>query len=268
MNRILFIAMLMIMVVASAIFAEEADVESVPKYQVINKANDYEVRVYDVKGSINGKMITPEEKNPVDVDFKFSYKIKHAFEKFGPDRLIPLNVSMIEADYLIDGQKVAISTSEFPKITIMLDKRWQAVNVFGYDSVPYKGIPGINYRSFPIFFILHGGDEPRKIGDKWNTDIKFPPKADLYNFTTVLKSIEKVSDIYSLLVNQEVKWIPKGGIKPETPNVTAKSESYFAIDSGKLLKSHIECEVIYTNLSDVSTDPVKTKIALDISLSK
>ncbi|MCL5103785.1 MAG: hypothetical protein M1133_06680, partial [Armatimonadetes bacterium] len=66
---------------------------------------------------------------------------------------------------------------------------------------------------------------------------------ETYNFSNMIKSIDTVDGVKVATINQEITRAPKNG---ETkPTLRATVESAFALDTGKLMKSHVDCGVAF-----------------------
>lgn len=212
----------------------EAAKESVA---VRTSVRDTETRDYKVTATVKGKLVA--EGKPTDIDAVFSYKIRHRYIKRDGDGLMPMEISLVEGEIAADGQKLTITPSLYPKLTVLLDKEWRITDIFGMpDSHLAQTLPGINYGNLIVLFYLPDGAEPRAVGDAWDSTVPLKAYGETFRFTNKIKSVETVNGTKAAVVRQEITSAPRAG-----GNMKATAESAFSVEGGKLLRSRIECDV-------------------------
>lgn len=236
------------------------------KVVVTTSINAKEVREYKVAASIKGKMLLPDLKDPLDLDVAVSYKIRHKYSTRDNDGLLPLEISMLEGEITTQGEKLSMSSNLYPKLTVLSDRNWRFDGLFGVSKEQHaRGLPGFSYNNLIILFYLYDGEQPHIVGDKWESNIKLPGYGDAYKFTTTLKCIEEIDGMQAASVHQDITWKIMGADDKQLATANATADSSFAIANGKLIKSHIECQVVPVKQED-SANTVNTKI--DILLAK
>lgn len=250
---------------------------SADKVTVRTSVTDREVRDYRVDVSIKGTMPNPDTGQSMDVDTSMSFKIRHRYIKRERDGLLPMEVTMLEGVVTLDGQKITIAPSIYPKSTVLLDKNFRIDDVFGYSETTPNALPGINYGNMIMLFYLTGPSAPRAVGDTWDTRIILPALKEAYTVKNTLKSISKPEVAPATgTVKQDITRVSMPNSTTPPPSMKAGVESTFTQDTGKLTASHVECEVNIPRPSGASKDPkskqdnqpYRANIRMDISLVK
>lgn len=238
--------------------AQEAAQEPIA---VTPSAANREVRNYRVNVVVKGKMPTPGSDTPADLDLVYSLTIQHKYGRREKDGLLPLEVSVTNADVTVSGQRLAVLPNTFPKLTVLLDGDWRVTDVFGL--VGYSNtVPGINYGNLIVLFFLPDGAKPHAIGEKWNSIVKFAPYKETYNIASVLKSTQEIDGVKAVAARQEIAWLPSQ--QPGRPAATTSAvvESVFAITDGRLLKSDVDCDIVF---GTAASAPTRANVKIDIA---
>lgn len=247
------------------------------KIVVKTSVNAKEMREYKVESTIKGKAPMPDLTEPFNLDVSVLYKLRHSYSNRDSDGLLPLSISMVEGQIASQGEKLSLSSNMYPKIAVLLDRNWRFEGFFGATKEQLsKSIPGINYSNLIILFYLHDGDQPHAVGDKWESKVKLPGYGDTYNFITMITSIDEVDGVKVAKVHQDISWIVNGADEKQLATATAVADSSFAVINGKLIKSHVECQVAFDSInSKENTAPAQQEaskcsinIKTDISLAK
>jgi len=270
-----------------AVQAEDATVPEATGQIVTIKtsAAPRETRDYKVDAVVKGK--APSGAGvPSDINAAFSYKIRHRYGRREADGTLPLEVSLLEGEvtmYLPQQakgppmeQKLAITPSLYPKLTALLDRDWKITDIFGGDESQLAGsLPGINYGNLVMLFSIGDGGKPHTLGDTWEATVALPNYGESYKFVNTLQKTEVIGSTNAALVRQEITRLPKTE-DAGAATMRATVETAFGIDTGKLLRSHIQCEVINTPSTPASTGgtvsvpqqdqaPSRANITIDIS---
>ncbi len=250
--------------------AAEAEKANAQPVAIRMTAEPRDIRDYKVDAIVKGK--APSDAGaPGDVDAAFSYKIRHRYGRRDADGTLPVEVSLVEGEVTTMGQKLTITPSLYPKLTVVLNRDWKTTDIFGATESQLAGaLPGINYSNMVLLFYLPDGGKPHPIGEKWESVIRLPIYGESYKLANVIKGTQAVDGIDAAIVQQEITRVPKEG---ENAAMKATAESAFAMDSGKLLKSHVDCEVTSTpSTSSTATrqdqPPLRANIKIDIALAK
>lgn len=240
------------------------------KVTIKNSFENGEVREYKVDVTIKGNFPNPETKQPMDIDTAMSFKIRHRYTRRDKDGLAPLEISLREGEVTIDGQKISITPSLYPKLTALLDIDFVISNIIGIELPKPGALPGINYNNMLMLFYLPGPTQGRALGETWDFKVMFPALKEAYNFKNTLKSLETVNGAKAAMVKQEINRVPMPASTDPIPQLKATAQSAFAPSNGKLLKSHIDCEValIASSAGESSPKSNRASIKMDISLLK
>jgi hypothetical protein len=136
-------------------------------------------------------------------------------------------------------------------------------------ELPKPGaLPGINYNNMLMLFYLPGPTQARALGETWDFKVMFPVLNEAYSFKNTLKSLETVNGAKAAMVKQEINRVPMPASTDPIPQLKATAQSAFLQSNGKLLKSHIDCEVVLVAASagDGSSKSNRASIKMDISL--
>lgn len=218
---------------------------------------------YKVDAEVKGK--APSGAGiPSDINAAFSYKIRHRYGRRESDGVLRLEISLLEGElkmYLEQEngppieQKIAITPSLNPKLTVLLDRDWRITDIFGATEAQIAGsLPGINYNNLVMLFSVPDCGKPRRIGETWESVVSLPSYGEHYKFLNTLKATQVVDRANAALVHQEITRIPKIDTPP-TATMKATAETWFGIDTGQLLKSHVECEIVNQQSASASAGP-------------
>lgn len=236
------------------VIAEDAPTPSAEKVAVKTSVQPREVRDYSVRATLKGKAIPSGSTEAIDLDTTTTLKIRHQYQRRGEDGLLPLEISLLGGEAVVKNAsvepgenpetKIEITPALYPKLTVLLDRSWRIADVFGMpESRLADQLPGINYSNMIMLFYVPGPSEPRAVGDKWNSVVKIPSYGETYNFANTLKSVETVDGVKAAIIRQEITRERKAD-SPNTPTMKATVESAFSLADGKLLRSHVDCEVV------------------------
>lgn len=232
-----------------------------------------ELRTYAVTVQMKGRVSGQGTEKPIDVDALASMRIRHQYGRREGDGLLSLEVSALSPEVTMGGQKMAMPATDFPKMTLLLDGSWKVSSVFGLAGSRYAGqVPSLNYGNLITLFFVPDGDKPHAVGEKWLSKVKLPgPKlpgsAEDVEVTSTIKSLGDTGGVKSVTVSEDWAWFTqKLDAGPAYNKVTA--ESVFALDTGKLLKSHAECLILYQDPATRKQEDqdIKSNTKIDILL--
>ena len=246
------------------------------KIAVTMSVRPQETREYKVDAVVKGKIVVPDSPELRDVDAAFSLKIRHQYGRRENDGLLPLDISLLEGQFTAQDQKIEITPSLYPKLTVLIDREWRINDIFGLPSAEIsQTLPGINYGNHIILFFPLGLAQPRAPGETWEWTVNIPNYGESYKFANTLKGVEDVNGVKAAVLRQEITRLPKEDVQTAAASMKATAESAFSLSEGKLLKSHVECEVSFpTSKSDAKTTSKqdlpspRANIKIDISLVK
>jgi hypothetical protein len=251
---------------------ESAAVEPVPTAEpatepitIVASAKTAEVRDYKVAFQL---------KSAEGADLaSMAFKIRQTFGARQGENLLAMEVSLLDGQIVTQGQTLQITPSIYPKLTVLLDSHFRITDILGTSSSRFsQGAPGINYGNLPILFFPAGSDTPRTIGDSWQGNVKLPALGQEFQIVNTLKGLEALDGVEAAKLAQQITSAPiRTGLVDSHMKCTA--ESYFAVDNGRLLKSHTECEVDLppddtAPPAEKSTAAVRTKAIIDLTLAK
>ncbi|MCX8052291.1 MAG: hypothetical protein N3B12_00645 [Armatimonadetes bacterium] len=238
-----------------------------------------EVRDYRIDAVIAGKAPSPGSEELIDLDAAFRLKVRHRYSRREGDGLLPLEISLLDGQMTVqveaNGKKIPqdlqITPSIYPKLTVLLDRNWRIDEVFGLttDRIA-QSFPGISYGNHVILFFPQGLDQPRVPGDKWEWTLRIPTLGETYEVKAKLVGEQVIDGIRTAVVREEITRPTKENTQGIITSMKATAESTFAIDTGKLVKSHVDCEVTFRKKNDAQkAQPTsRANIKLDISLEK
>ena len=175
------------------------------------------MRTYKIDAAINGKMLVPDVKDPLDLDITFTFKLQQKFGKRETDGMMPLDINMLEGQITSQGQKLDVAGNLYPQLTALLDKNWRINDIFGAsDSQLTQKLPGINYGNMTMLFFLQGADQPHAVGDSWNTKVKIPSAGESYSFVNTIKGVQEIDGVKAALVDQQISRDSKAMPGPPT----------------------------------------------------
>ena len=180
-------------------------------------------------------------------------KLRQQFGAREGDGLMPLEVSSLDPQATTGEEKISVSPDDFPKLTMLLDCSWKVTSLFGISGTRYEGqVPGLNYGNLILLFFVPDGDKPHAVGESWSSKIKLPGIPDEVSVKTTIKSTGTTDEAKSVSLHQDYAWNSKKIASGQSADSKAGVDSVFALDTGKLLKSHADCEITFH-------DPSKTK---------
>lgn len=252
-------------------WAEEPAAKPAPaeKIVIVVKVEPNEVRNYKVSVLMKGHTAPEPSAKPVDVEATYSIKIQHKYARRGDDGLLPLEIVSSDAEATMGDQKLSLPATEFPKITMLIDRSWKITSTFGISGTRYSGqSPGLNYGNLIVLFYVPEVDKPHAVGESWPSKVKLPGLPDECAVTNTLKSVDSKAN--TVIIHQDYVWT---GQKPDngaTANSKAAVDSTFALDTGKLLKSHSECQVLFQKSASAQQESTgeQANTKIDIVLEK
>lgn len=251
--------MLVMLVLGQSVYA---DVTTSDQVVVNTSVQPHEVRDYKVTAVVKGKLPL-ESGSPTDIDATFSYKIRHRYLRREGDGLLPLEISLLQGEVIAQEQKLSLAPDLYPKLTLLIDKDWKITDIFGLpDPQLMRMLPGINYSNLIILFYLSGGNVPRSIGSVWEAMVMLPSLGHTYKFVNTLKDVQTIGNIKAAMVKQEITRVPSAD-ESAPMSMKASAESVFSLAEGKLLKSHVECEV--AGKQDATQFAANIKIDVELS---
>lgn len=273
--RVAFLLIPVAMLLAAAwAWAEEPAAQPAPaveKASVSVSISPNEVRNYKVAVHMTGRMPGEDSAKPVDVDADYSMKLEHKYGRRENDGLLPLEISATQAEATVAGEKLALPLTDFPKLTLLIDRSWKVANLFGLAGTRYAGqVPGLNYSNLVMLFFVPDGATPHAIGESWTSKIKLPGISDECSVTTTLKSLGEKDGTKTVTVAQEYVWPQQTLANGNLVNSRATVQSVLALDTGKLLTSHAECSMNFATSASAKQDTSQyhANNKIDISLEK
>jgi len=214
-----------------------------------------EIRDYLIEAVIKGKTPSPDGAEPVDLDTAFRLNVRHRYSRREGDGLLPLEISLVDGrmtvEVEVEGKKqpqtLQITPSIYPRLTVLIDRDWRITDIFGVSADRMsKSFPGIRYDNHIILFYPQGLAEPRAVGEKWESSLKIPALNETYSFTNTLVGERIIDGIRAAVLRQEITRSAREDVQGVSTSMKAAAESTFAIDGGKLLRSHVDCDVIFS----------------------
>lgn len=270
MKKLGLICMLVLAVCGTAA-AQNADAPKAGAEKIIVNSNAAyrEMRNYKVQVNVGGKVPGVDSGQPKDINVSYSFKLAHNFLRREGEGMLPMEISVKEANISSDGEQLTVSPATFPKLTAMLDRQWRINKLFGVAGSSYeKNAPGINYGNLIMLFILHGGDKPHAIGETWRERFMLPCYPETYDYAITIKSVDELNGMKVAAVHEDISWVTdKQSARAAT--VKASADSEFSIADGRLMKSHVNCNIQYAQpdksaSSQQDSQPCRANIKLDI----
>lgn len=278
LGRLLFLSIIVVLTAVISIPALSAEsttdnLSSKEQYLIKTSARPNETRDYNITVNIKGKIPSLDSGSlPTDVNSNFTLKARHKYATRDTDKLMALDITLLSGQLDAEGETIPLTSNLYPKLTALLDSNWNITDIFGIAGTRYaSGLPGINFSNMIVLYYSLGQAVPHSVGDKWTSKVTIPSCDETYNFSNTLKSIDTVNGIKAATVQQEITWAPKK--RTDIPDCTTKATvlSTFALDTGKLLKTHIECQVTFLSKKQNSNQqeqaPLQANTKIDISLA-
>ncbi len=266
-TRILLFCALLILVVPWVLAADEpgnADREP-EKITIRSSAKPTETRRYKVTVDIKGKMPVRGSAEPADLDTTYTLHLQHKYGRWDRDGLRPLEIHVTSGEAASGGQRLTVTPTMFPKITVLLKRDWSVSSLFGITGTRYeKSIPGINYVNMVLLFHLLGGDTPHAIGETWTAQTVLPTYNERYKFKNTITSLTNLDGQPAALVHQTITWTPRQEQDVPGSTVQASADSTFAIADGKLLKCKAQSQVLF-RASEQDSQTHRANITIEIS---
>lgn len=223
---------------------------------ITSSASENEKRTYELNVTITGKMTNPYANQPMDIHTAMLFKIQNKYTKKSSGGLTPMEMTLIDGTVTMDGQKLAISPSIYPKLTVLLDKDFAISDIFGAGASAPGALPGINYNNVSMLFHPIVMNIPRSIGDKWDSKISLPSLKEAYEITNELKPFPE-DDAKSVVISQNIKRVAYSASDSSVPVMSAIVRSVYSKADGKLIKSSVDC-TINTTAKTQSNPNIKT----------
>lgn len=255
-------------------WAEDAAPPPAPAAEKIGvpmKVEPNEARVYKVAVHMTGRLAVDGSGKLTEVDAAYTMSVHHKYGRRANDGLLPLDIAVTAPQAVVAGEKLAMPPTDFPKFTLLIDRSWKITNIFGLAGTRYVSqIPGFNYSNLIMLFFVPDGATPHAIGESWSSKVKLPSLPGECAVKTTLKSMDDKAAVKTVTIAQEYVWPQRKMDDGSFAASKAAVESVFALDTGKLLKLHAECQVGFaksaTDKQDKGQGEANTKI--DISLVK
>ena len=271
--RVLFSLISALLLLTGCVWAEEAAQQpktDAAKISLPVKVEPNETRAYKLSVHMTGKLPSEDSAKPVDVDASYVMRLQHKYGRRANDGLLSMDISAGDGEATIGGEKLALPTADFPKMTLLIDPSWKIVNLFGLTGTRYaQKMPGLNYSNLIMLFYVPDGASPHAPGESWSGKVKLPG-ADECTVKTTLKSFKNLNSTMAVTLVQEYTWPPLQIENGSTAVSKADAESTFALDTGKLLASHVESQIIFRKSTDGKQDQEigRANTKIDVSLEK
>jgi hypothetical protein len=188
---------------------------------------------------------------------QLTMKIHQKYVDRSEDGVTLMESSMDEGTFCSGDQKLYISPSTYPKLTVLLDRNYRIKDIFGWmrkDDPPDASC--INYSNMPVLFFLPDGEKEHAVGVSWESAISLPTPGESFKIINTLKGIETIDGENIAVVDQQIS-------RTNDPLSSVSAESRFATGNGRLLKSRVSCSV-----HDAADPKSMRNITIDITLSK
>ncbi|MDH7600523.1 MAG: hypothetical protein QHI38_00065 [Armatimonadota bacterium] len=216
-----------------------------------------EIRDYKIDAVITGKTASSDSESakPIDLKAAFHLVVRHRYGQREGDGLLPVEISLLKGQAQADSNTLELNPSLYPKLTALVDREWQVTDIFGMPQERIaETLTGINYANHIVLFYLPGASEPRRPGDKWTYALKIPALNESYEFTNQIVRLETIDGIPAAVVRQEIVGKPCSPQEnTRKASFKAITESVFAINGGRLLKSQTECQISTTDQDDAAS---------------
>jgi hypothetical protein len=268
-------ALLTVVIAVSAGMWVWAD-EPAPKDQPAEKitmptvVQPNELRSYKVSVAIKG-CVGMMDSNPLLVDAVNTMRVQHQYGKREGDGLLMLDISALDVQVTINGEKVPTSADQYPKLTLLLDKSWKVNKIFGIDNTSDDGqVPGLGYANLILLFSIPDVDKPHAIGESWTSKVKLPGKPDEVTIKSTIKSVAETGGVKTVTMHQDYAWGEQKLDAGRSVKSVAAVDSTFDLASGKLLKSHAECQLSFSEPTQAKPEnrQYKATSKIDMSLEK
>lgn len=219
---------------------------------ITSSASENETRGYMVNVTISGKMNNPYANHPMDIHSAMVFKVQNKYTKKSSKGLTPMEMTLLEGTVTMDGQKLTISPSIYPKLTVLLDKDFMISDIYGAGASSPGSLPGINYNNVSMLFHPIGLNVPRAVGDTWETKILLPSLQEAYQVKSELKPMP-VNDANAVAITQNITRVPYSDAEKTVPAMSARVQSEFSKADGKLIKATVDCTI--DTLAKTQTQP-------------
>jgi len=241
---------------------------AVEKLSIPIKIEPKELRVYNVTVKMAGRMPGEDKATSVDIDATYLLRIQHQYGRREGDGLLPLEISASKAEATVAGQKLAMLGADFPKITLLLDRSFAIVSAFGIPGTGSGGqVLGLNYANLIVLFFVPDGDKPHAVGESWTSKVKMPGSRDEVSVTTTLKSVDEANGAKTASVHQVWGWYAQKKQDGTSAYNQFTVDSTFALDTGKLVKSHADTLVLSKNPAVYKQEEQQYKVNTKIDIA-
>lgn len=269
----LLIGSIALLLAAANVSAEEAKPQPTPADKIIVPVtvDSNELRTYKVSVQIKGRVAGEDSKKPIDIDILATMNIDHKYGHREKDGLLPLEISVASAEATVGGEKFMTPASDFPKLTLLLDKSWKITSVFGLAGTRYADqVSGLNYGNLISLFFVPDIDKDHAIGEKWSSKAKLPGSEQEIEITSSILSVGEMDGLKTIVVHEDWGWYIQKLKNGNTTYSQIKVDSTFTLDTGKLLKSHADCLILYQDptVRKPEDQELKSNSKIDISLEK
>lgn len=268
-----FTALLVVTILASGGVRVGAD-ESVSADQPVEKiivptiVQPNELRSYRLSVAIKG-CVGVLDGQPLLVDAVNTMKVLHQYGRREGDGLLQLDISAIDVKATINGEQAPAAVDQFPKLTLLLDKAWNIYRIFGIDGTRYAGqVPGLNYGNLAMLFHVPDIGKGHALGKAWKSSVRLPGRKDEIKISSTVKSRDVEAKTVTL--RQEYAWAEMKVDADRSVKSTAVVDSTFDLVTGKLLRSHAECQLPFSEPSQQKPENrhYSAISKIDISLEK
>lgn len=229
-----------------------------------------ELRSYKVSVAIKG-CVGVMDSAQLLVDAVNTMKVRHKYGVREGDGLLLLDISAHDVQVTVNREIVPTSSSQYPKLTLLLDNSWKVSKVFGVDGTRDTGqVPGLNYTNLILLFNVPDADKPHAIGESWISKLKLPGKPEEVTVNSTIKPIEETNGAKVVTVHQEYAWGEQKLDAGRSVKSTAVVDSTFDLATGRLLKSHAECQLPFSEPAQAKPEnrQYKATSKIDVSLEK
>ncbi|MEN6519832.1 MAG: hypothetical protein ABFD46_01585 [Armatimonadota bacterium] len=217
---------------------------------------------YKVKVKATGSTMLANSSKPVSIDTVVDLVISVSVGELASDGSTQVSIAAQDASAVIDGQRLVLPTSIFPKTTALIDKNGEIKQLLTSDSGEVK-MPGINSKNLILLFRPNAPAGDVSVGSTWKKTISLPPEPEKYGFVCKFESIENINGKDTAKVRTDLTVLPPSGADYSSKGFVVTN---YSLDGCKLMKSHAEMTVKMNNNGYQKDTPekVEANIGMDV----
>lgn len=234
----------LIVVLASTLaFAQSTSVKPVSSYLTPGKSYDYKISI-KIDGDTRPANVKDTQKLNAILDLVIRHKVGKGIAE-GETQSV---MSVQSAAFTVDDQKISLSPTTFPQITVIVDGKGKVKNVFGASG---PGMPGLNFSNF-ILFMLPDSSMMQSTasipeGTKWERTVSLSDTKQSVKVTSTVKGSETIKDKPGMLVEQVYELAKPTDDNPNAgllKSFKGTGKTTYLTPDCRPVKSHAEIEVV------------------------